>query len=407
MTTVRSSLRPSITLLGKPRPAFQVCGYTGLLVGFVQSSVLVAHLGLSELTLVGITGVVILTFFSLTMITKIIAGDELIIYYHHEIAVIVMVAAFLGATGQPALPYLDVVLLGVGLFLAFGRVGCLMAGCCHGRPWRWGVTYGHEHIDAGFPDCLVGVRLFPIQVVESAFALVVVVTGIMAILEGYPPGTAFSLYVLVYAAGRFCFEFFRGDVLRPYLWGFSEAQWTSLLIATADVWAEQAGVVPSYSWHAAIPLLLLSAMLAIGLKRRFEPLSRLDLLHPRHIHELAEAVQLLKSTLDPSQMMASLPFASRSDIIHVANTSLGFRISTGDLEGRSHWIRHYSLSHESAPLSASSARLLADTIGRLHHPSCSFELVSGESGVFHVMFAPDAALNGRDESDAEGGSACQ
>jgi len=77
MTTVRSSLRPSITLLGKPRPAFQVCGYTGLLLAFVQSCILVAHLGLSELTLVGMTGVVILTFFSLTMITKLIAGDDL------------------------------------------------------------------------------------------------------------------------------------------------------------------------------------------------------------------------------------------------------------------------------------------------------------------------------------------
>jgi hypothetical protein len=54
-------MSPSVTLLGKPRPAFQVCGYTGLLLAFVQSSVLVAYLGLSQLTLFGMTGVVILT----------------------------------------------------------------------------------------------------------------------------------------------------------------------------------------------------------------------------------------------------------------------------------------------------------------------------------------------------------
>ncbi len=387
----RSAPRPSITLLGKPRPAFQVCGYTGLLLAFVQSSALVACLGLSELTLVGITGVVILTFFSLTMITKIIVGDELIIYYHHEIAVIVMVTVFLRVIGQPALPYLDVVLLGVGLFLAFGRVGCLMAGCCHGRPWRWGVTYGHEHVDEGFPEHLAGVRLFPIQVIESAFALAVVVAGIVAILEGYPPGTAFTLYVLVYAAGRFCFEFVRGDAGRPCLWGFSEAQWTSLIIAMVEVWAERAHLVPSYGWHAAVPLLLLTAVLAIGLKRRAGHPSRLDLLHPGHIREIAEGVQLLMRMLDSTQISTPLPLAFGAHVIHVANTSLGLRISAGEITQGSPRISHYSLSHESMSLSARSAHMLAKTIGCLQHPSCSLAVVAGESGVFHAMFTLDAA----------------
>ena len=380
-------MSPSISLLGKPRPAFQVCGYTGLFLGFVQSAVLVSYLGLSQLTLFGITGVVILTFLGLTMITKVIVGRELIIYYHHEIAVIVMVTVFLRLTGQPALPYLDVTILGVGLFLALGRVGCLMAGCCYGRPWRWGVTYGHEHVAAGFAEHLAGVRLFPIQIIESGFALLIVVTGIGAILEGYPPGTAFTFYVFVYAAGRFCFEFFRGDSTRPYLWGFSEAQWISLSIALADVWAEHAGLVPAYGWHAAVPLLMATAMLAIGLKMHFERPSRFELLHPRHIRELAEAIQFLKGTLDPLQFDVSLPPESASNVIYVANTSLGCRISTGEVTRGSHPIRHYSLSQDSAPLSASSARLLAATIGRLHHPSCSFDLVAGEWGVFHVMFA--------------------
>jgi hypothetical protein len=383
--------RPSITLLGKQRPAFQVCGYTGLVLGFVQSSVLVAHLGLSELTLVGITGVIILTFFGLTMITKIITGDELIIYYHHEIAVIVTVTAFLRATGQPVLPYLDVVLLGVGLFLAAGRLGCLMAGCCHGRPWRWGVIYGQEHVDTGFPPWLAGVRLFPTQPIESAFALLVVGTGIIAITERYPSGTAFSLYVLVYAAGRFCFEFFRGDPGRPYWWGFSEAQWTSLAIAVADVWAERAGIVPFHGWHAAVPLILLSAMLAVGLTTRFEPVSRLALLRPAHIRELAEGVQLLNATLAPSRITAAVPVAFRRDAIHIVRTSLGVRISTGEVESGSRRWRHYSLSREPVDMSAGSARLLGNTIRRLHHPSCAFELAAGDSGVFHLMFSPDQA----------------
>ncbi|MGY3036602.1 hypothetical protein ACVIIV_005772 [Bradyrhizobium sp. USDA 4354] len=380
-------MSPSVTLLGKPRPAFQVCGYTGLLLAFVQSSVLVAYLGLSQLTLLGMTGVVILTFLGLTMITKIIVGHELIIYYRHEIAVIVMVTVFLRGTGQAVLPYLDVAILGVGLFLALGRVGCLMVGCCHGQPWRWGVTYGHEHVAAGFAEHLEGVQLFPIQAVESGFALLIVVTGIVAIIEGYPPGTAFTFYVLVYAAGRFCFEFFRGGSTRPYLWGFFEAQWISLSIATADVWAEHAGLVPSYRWHAAGA--------DCDARNRTEGARRMAIrirfvaskAHPR----ISGSSSIVERRARSLQFSMSLPPQSGSNAIHVVNTSLGIRISTGELTHGSHLFRHYSLSQDAAPLSASSARLLATTIAHLHHPSCSFELVSGESGVFHMMFGPDRA----------------
>jgi hypothetical protein len=257
-------MSPSVTLLGKPRPAFQVCGYTGLLLAFVQSSVLVAYLGLSQLTLFGMTGVVILTFLGLTMITKIIVGHELIIYYHHEIAVIVMVTVFLRVTGQPVLPYLDVAILGVGLFLALGRVGCLMPGCCHGQPWRWGVTYGHEHVDAGFAEHLEGVRLFPIQAVESGFALLIVVTGIAPssrdIRQARLPSTSSSMPLDDSASNSSgC------DSTRPYLWGFSEAQWISLSIATADVWAEHAGLPPGRVklWVAGCPIV------RAALSRRF------------------------------------------------------------------------------------------------------------------------------------------
>ena len=288
-------IRPSITLLGRAWPTFQVCGYTGLLVAIVQSSALVAAMGLSQLTLLGMTGVIILTFFALVAVTKAIAGNELIIYYHHEIAVVASVTLFLRLIDQPILPYLDVMVMGLGAFLAFGRVGCLMVGCCHGRPSRWGVVYRDEHKAAGFPAYLVGVRLFPIQVVESAFAALLVIAGVLAIIQGYPPGTALGLYLLLYAAGRFCFEFARGDAARPYLWGFSEAQWTSLVVALAELWAERAGLLPAYRWHAAVPLLLLASIPALGLIRRRRWPSRFALLHARHIREVAEAVSFVAS----------------------------------------------------------------------------------------------------------------
>jgi hypothetical protein len=98
------SVRPWVTLLGKRVPTFQVCAYTGFALGFVQSMILVRHLNLSPLTLLGITGVVIVTFSSLMMVTKLIVGEERIIYYHHEIAVVVPRRLFSGVR-QPVLTF--------------------------------------------------------------------------------------------------------------------------------------------------------------------------------------------------------------------------------------------------------------------------------------------------------------
>ena len=68
-------------------------------------------------------------------------GEERIIYYRHEIAVMVVAALLLWLLRQPLLPYLDVTILGIGMFLTCGRMGCFMVGCCHGRPHDWGVCY--------------------------------------------------------------------------------------------------------------------------------------------------------------------------------------------------------------------------------------------------------------------------
>jgi prolipoprotein diacylglyceryltransferase len=55
--------------------------------------------------------------------------------------VMLVAAAFLWLLHEhePIIPYLDVTILVIGIFLVCGRIGCLMVGCCHGKPHRWGV----------------------------------------------------------------------------------------------------------------------------------------------------------------------------------------------------------------------------------------------------------------------------
>ena len=390
----RPRFRPWIMMWGKRLPFFQLCGYTGFALGLLQSMLLVKYLGWSFWTQLGIAGVVILTFYVLMMVTKIVAGKEVIIYYHHEIAVIATTALFLRVVHQPILSYLDITVLGIGLFLACGRIGCLMVGCCHGRPWRWGVAYGRDHSQAGFPSYLVGVRLFPIQAIESIFALMLVCAGIAALIRGCPPGSAFGLYVVCYAIGRFCFEFFRGDTVRPYLLGFSEAQWISLFSCIAECGAEYAGLLPHYRWHMAVPFLLLVAMVIVRLWRARS--QTLDWIQPKHIREIAEALQLSSGNLFLAEQrrIPGMPIDSKT--IHVAETSLGLRISSGQLGRGTETLRCYTLSRANGNLPANSALMAGRMISCLRHASLPFEIVKGGIGVFHLIFQehPDLAGNG-------------
>lgn len=379
-STLTSRTRPWMILLGKRWPSFQVCGYTGLLLGFVQSMLLVKRLGLSQLTLLGITGMVILIFYVLVMATKIVAGQEQIICYHHEIALIVMIGVFLRLTHQPVLRYMDIAILGLGLFLGCGRVGCLTVGCCHGRPWRWGVRYSEEHRRAGFPSYLVGVRLFPVQAVESLAVLAIVVAGVAILMRRSPPGSALAWYVVSYGVLRFCLEFLRGDAERPYWLGFSEAQWTSLILMACVVWAEYSRVLPFHLWHFLGILGVAAAMIAVALFRSYRKTPLHQFLHPRHVKEFSEAVALVSrfSTERPA-------YPGKDSAIHIAHTSLGIRISAGLVRQSATPIRHYTLSSERIRMTAQAAKCLAKLIRRLRHTDESVEVVQGGPGVFHVL----------------------
>lgn len=361
--------------------AFPLFGYTGFLLAFVLSALLVRQLGLSQPTLLGITGTVILTFYALMMVTKILANGEVIIYYHHEIAVLATSALFLRLTGQPVLPYLDVLVLGLGLFLACGRVGCLMVGCCHGRPCRWGVQYSDDHARTGFPHYLVGVKLFPIQAVESVLAFSIVIRGLTLLLHQHHTGSVLLFYVIAYGCGRFCLEFFRGDVARPYFCGFSEAQWTSFVLAVAALFAEYAKVVPGSTWHSAAVAAIVGTMIAIRIFRHFDRSRRFDLLHPVHIRE----VKLILHQLQCLQLEGPTSELSSAAMVHVAHTSLGYRISTGSGSVGVNTVEHFSISREGPLLSQQAARTFSRLLARLAPGADLLELIPGNNGVFHVL----------------------
>ena len=380
---------------------FQLFGYTGFLLSFIQSVLLAKHLGIPQLTLLGLTGTVILTFYVLMMVTKILANGEVIIYYHHEIAVIAACAAYLRLTHQSVLPYLDILVLGLGLFLAFGRIGCLMVGCCHGRPSKWGVTYGHDHVAAGFPSYLAGITLFPIQAVESATAFSIVAIGISFLLTGSTPGRVLELYVLAYGCARFCLEFFRGDPDRRYFLGFSEAQWTSLLLALAVAAGEHNGILPESKWHWIAAAAMGAVMIAVLAWRRFDPSQRFELLHPRHVREIINALDYMRAWDQEAALRRD--GALQAPIIFIAKTSLGYNFSRGEADSQSCNVKHYSVSRNKIPLSSSCASVLCDLLAKLEQWPEFPRLMPGTHGIFHIItsLSPAEANTTNTNSSAE------
>jgi hypothetical protein len=386
--------RPDIHLLGRSRPAFRVCGYTGLTMAAILAVTLATHLGLSLVVIAVLILAAALTFLGLVMATKIITGEELIIYYHHEIAVMIVAGLLLWLLRQPVLPYLDVTILSIGMFLACGRVGCLMVGCCHGRPFHWGVCYRQEHATAGFTPYYVGVRLFPIQAVESLWVFCIVGAGTIFILSGRPPGTALAWYVVTYDLARFCLEFMRGDPERPYLWGYSQPQWISLLLMCGVVWAELAGLLPFHLWHVGATACLALAMAIISLSRRFQRTAKHLLLHPRHVREVAEALaQLSNLTTEAKDTGQWTVIPKRNSVperVYIGCTSLGIRISAGRISHAAGEIYHYALSCRDGGMTEEMARILARLILQLKRATGSGEFLKGNQDVFHVLIYPAA-----------------
>jgi hypothetical protein len=348
-----------LPLVAREVGAFRLCGSIGFLAACGVALGVCAATGLSLATETALIAVAVAVFLGLAFGTKAVTGREQLIYYHHEIAVLACVAATAAVLDAPVLGHLDATTLGLAAFLACGRLGCLLVGCCHGRPARRGIVYGEQHAAEGFPPYLVGVRVLPVQAIEALVAVGLLAAGLVA-LSG-APGEAFGVYVTGYAVARFGLEELRGDAARRYWHGISEAQWTSLAVAGAMTAMAAAGWLPGLPEHAAATgALALAALIWARQSRR----GTRDLLDPRHVRELARVFPVARAG-DPA----------------VATTSFGVRLSAGLTEGN----RHYTITRSGRGLDEDEAERLARVVVWLSGGHESGQLVRGQAHAFHVL----------------------
>jgi phosphatidylglycerol:prolipoprotein diacylglycerol transferase len=109
---------------------------------------------------------------------------------------------------QPPLPWCDAAAPAIALGQAIGRLGCLGAGCCYGKPTTlpWGITFHAEQSLA--PQ---NISLHPTQIYHALAALLCF--GVLVLLrQRLPrPGQRLGLYLVMFPVLRFIIEFFRDD----------------------------------------------------------------------------------------------------------------------------------------------------------------------------------------------------
>jgi phosphatidylglycerol:prolipoprotein diacylglycerol transferase len=154
------------------------------------------------------------------------------VFYGGLITAVVVAVVYMRSYKMPLWTTTDVFAPGVALGHAVGRLGCLMAGCCFGRPTSvpWSITFHSPTaaIETGTP---LDQPLHPTQLYEAGAELAIL--GVLLWLErrGRPfPGRTFWSYMLLYALARFVIEFYRGDP-RGAVGIFSTSQFVSIILA--------------------------------------------------------------------------------------------------------------------------------------------------------------------------------
>lgn len=115
---------------------------------------------------------------------------------------------------------LDMLAAGIAAAHGFGRIGCLMAGCCYGRPTEAWYGVWNEYLAC---------RTVPVQLFEALFLFALSAFLVRRFVKGRRCGIA--VYMVLYGVWRFFIEFFRSDDRgETVLSVFSPSQLTAIIL---------------------------------------------------------------------------------------------------------------------------------------------------------------------------------
>ena len=166
-----------------------------------------------------------------------------LVYYGGFLGAAVAAIGYLAWKKLPAWKILDILAPSAALGSVFGRIGCLLNGCCYGRacdlPWAIHFPADHETHGAG---------VHPTEIYDALLNLVLYLTLAWLFRRRKFDGQIFALYFIGYAICRSIVEIFRGDYPADHIHAglLTSAQLLSVPILIAGImlyfWRSRAGV---------------------------------------------------------------------------------------------------------------------------------------------------------------------
>ncbi len=116
-------------------------------------------------------------------------------------------------------PFMDGLAFGGPILHSLGRLGCFLAGCCHGKicPESVKDTIGVTFTNPQSAASLLNVPLYPTQLFDILINLISLLAVYLVSKKQQFKGQLFLIYIILYAIGRMINENFRGDDDRGFL----------------------------------------------------------------------------------------------------------------------------------------------------------------------------------------------
>ena len=236
---------PSFQAFGLTIPMYGVMSAVGMLAAFVLLGLTRKHTRFSEdqalsaaiwAIVAGFIGAKVL--YWLVEIDQIIADPSYLIhtlregfvFYGALIGGLAGVAIYSLIRKLPFFSLTDYFIPALVIGHAFGRIGCVFAGCCYGMECE-------SPISIVFPAgsaAPAGIPLLPTQIMESVFLFLLCAFLVWRLAKQKPFGTVSGWYMVLYGAWRFGIEFFRSDD-RGAVGVLSTSQFISIFVLLGGV----------------------------------------------------------------------------------------------------------------------------------------------------------------------------
>ncbi len=130
---------------------------------------------------------------------------------------------------------LDLSAPSISVGIAIAKIGCFLAGCCHGKECTvpWGVRFppGSHAADLFGLDH----KVHPVQLYSSFGALAIFLFLLLLRSKRTFQGQLFLSFVILYSTMRAITEMFRGHVGRGFIYSISASQLVSLILLVTAV----------------------------------------------------------------------------------------------------------------------------------------------------------------------------